>query len=99
MICFDVFVNGEKVCRAGGEEMAVMNCILSFARANEHHADDEVRLSVGGLLVHTYARIHPRWAEELDLKAGDEVTVRIVEADSADEPTEEVVYTSEDDDR
>jgi hypothetical protein len=99
MICFDVYVNSEKVCRAGKEEMSVMNAILSFCRQSEHYEGDEIQLSVGGLFEHSNARVHPRWVEHLNLKPGDEVSIRIVESDSADEPSHEVAYTSEDDQR
>jgi hypothetical protein len=38
--------------------------------------------------------IHPRWANE-ELTIGDEVIVKIVDADTADEPAEKKVNTSE----
>ena len=99
MICFDVYINGEKVCRAGKEEMSVLDAIVNFCRQSEHYENDEMWLSVGGLFEHSNARIHPRWIEHFDLKPGDEVSIRIVESEAADEPIEEVAYTVEDDRR
>ena len=99
MICFDVYVNGVKVCRAGKEEISVMNCIVDFCRQSEHYEKDEMSLHVGGLIEHSNARIHPRWVERLHLKSGDEVLIRIVESDATDEPCNEIAYTAEDDRR
>lgn len=91
MICFDVYLNGEKLCRAGKTDLRVMTCILSWAKA-EH----ELKLSVGGLSVlGSGGNAHSRWPEFSNLKIGDEISIKIVDADNPDEPADETIETPE----
>jgi hypothetical protein len=77
MICFEVWVNGEKICLPGvGDD--VLNCILDGGRRGF-----KSNLHVGGLLNDE----HVRWTQKIHaLEVGDEVIIKIVEADAADEP-------------
>lgn len=78
MICFEVWVNGEKICLAGVGKSGILNSIIDLAAKHQH-----LSLHVGGLVNDE----HVRWTEKAHhLKVGDEVTVKIVEADAADEP-------------
>ena len=78
MICFEVWVNGEKICLAGVGESDVLTCILDGGRRGL-----KSNLHVGGLVNEK----HVRWTEKRhSLEVGDEVTIKIVEADTVDEP-------------
>lgn len=77
MICFEICVNGKKVCLAGVGNSGNINTII-----NGFGDGQRLRLSVGGLDNNE----HLRWTERHSLEVGDEVTVKIVEAEAADEP-------------
>lgn len=78
MICFEIWVNGEKICLAGVDESDVLCAIIDGARKQR-----KSNLHVGGLV----GDEHVRWTErEHILEVGDEVTIKIVESDTADEP-------------
>lgn len=77
MIAFEISVNGEKLCTAGIGDKGVLSAIINGPK--------RPNLSVGGLANDE----HLHWLEReagFGLKVGDEVTVRIVEADCVDEP-------------
>jgi hypothetical protein len=94
MICFDVYLNGEKLCRAGMKDAVVMNCILDWVKLEE--GGEEMAFTVGGLYDHpSGGTAHPRWLNRRQLKTGDEVTIRIVDSETADEPVSEKVSTPE----
>lgn len=91
MICFDVFVNGERVCRAGVGDTGVLTAILSWVgRSPEDRQDapeEELDLSVGGLYGERgTGTAHPTWVDQLDLTSGDEVLIRIVQDEAPDRP-------------
>ncbi len=91
MICFDVYLNGEKVCRAGKKDLTVMTTHVDYVDT-EFDNDDPLTLSVGGLYDHpTNGRVHPRWIPRRKLEVGDEVTFQILESDTSDEPVEEYI--------
>ncbi len=74
MIAFEVSVNGEKKCVAGAEDADVLSTMIDGPRAP--------RLRVGGLV----GDDHVDWLKS-DIKAGDEITIRLVETASADQPS------------
>lgn len=82
MICFEVWVNGEKVCVAGVGNSGVLSSIVSWG-GRENRKFIKPKLHVGGLVNGE----HVRWTEEGHyLDVGDEVTIKIVETNTADEP-------------
>ncbi len=85
MICLEVWVNGEKICLAGtGIGKGVLNSIVDLNSIGSEGAEKFINLHVGGLVDDE----HIRWTEKRHpLEVGDEVTLKIVEADVADEPT------------
>lgn len=94
MICFDVYVNGEKLCRAGKDDLRVMTCILSWGKTGRD--DEDLALSVGGLAVlESGGNAHSRWPELSNFRIGDEISIRIVDADDPDEPADETIETPE----
>jgi hypothetical protein len=95
MIAFNIEVNGKSLGSAGTDDLSVLTTIVSavgkLGRESQGAPGPErshqVELTVGGLT----ARAVPGENEHLDwiketLKPGDVVTVRIVEAASADPP-------------
>lgn len=85
-----MFVNDEKVCRAGVGPDGVLNAIVNWvnltgaaarnARRLKQPAE-EMRLHVGGLS----GKTHQRWQERM-LNVGDRITVAIASAKTADAP-------------
>ena len=92
MICFEVQINGEKICKAGFDaEFGVLSSGLTWAN-NRHQPSGEVamRLSlhVGGLTSpENDSGEFLTWLKQ-EIRVGDEVSVRVVEAIDADEPFE-----------
>ena len=94
MICLDVFLNGEKLCRAGKQDLLLLSGILD--RTKLENADEEMMFTVGGLYDHeSGVSVHPRWVQQLHVKLGDEITMKFVDSESADEPVEEKISTRE----
>jgi hypothetical protein len=102
MICFDVFVNGKRLCRAGVGAAGVLTAIVDWVGSAPQSPRLRGRTVEGGLLLHVgglyspddNTDIHPRWATQ-QLMPGDEVVVKIVKAERADEPVEKQVNTRE----
>jgi hypothetical protein len=94
MICLEVYFNGEKLCQAGMESLTVLSGILNFV--NLEDTEEEMMLEVGGLYPHDAGvSAHPRWVQHLKVKTGDEITMRFIESDSADEPVDHGISTRE----
>ena len=90
MLCYDVYKNGERICRAGIGEEGVLTVILSWV-SNEAKGVRRLpryrsNLHIGGLYQpEPEVNAHVRWTEPV-INIGDEVIVRVVEAPTADEP-------------
>jgi hypothetical protein len=85
MICFEVTINGKKTYTAG-----VKDGVLDFsliAQTDKDEAKHFVHASLSGLTTERGSEEYPWWGDLTFLSAGDVVTVRIISADSADEPT------------
>ena len=86
MIVFDVLVNGQRRCRAGAEQAAVLTAILSWVSPNDvsgRPRPGELWMRVGGIV---HPDEHVEWLQDV-LHAGDEITIRIVQGGNADEPS------------
>jgi hypothetical protein len=96
MICFDLYVNGEKLSRAGMEQLLVLTCILDFVKASAKSPEDELAVSLGGLYDDgSGGNVHPAWVNRKRLIIGDEVKIKIVESDVADKPADELVHSAD----
>jgi hypothetical protein len=92
MICCEVALNGVKLCTAGvGEPGDVHAHVIWVLRHGQFDysgtpgtADETTGLSVDGQV---YSRRELLGWKDANLKVGDEVTIRIIEADAADEPS------------
>lgn len=90
MICFQVAVNGERLCTAGIGDDGVLNAIISWVgpddKGCEAAASEAIDLHVGGLA----NDVHVRWLNGFHLlKVGDVVAVAIIDRTSADAPLHE----------
>jgi C-terminal processing protease CtpA/Prc len=90
MIVFDVFLNGDKLCRAGVES-GVTSTIITWVGGQPAETpgaqESDLFLSVGGLYHSSDpSTSHPRWVEHRELKPGDELVVQIAEASASDDP-------------
>jgi hypothetical protein len=89
VICFEVSLNGERLCLASVGEAGVLTQILSWSvaapedRAPDYESDSApVHLQVGGM---TPNRKHVHWLGGLrDVHPGDSITIRVVEAERPD---------------
>jgi hypothetical protein len=85
MICFEVGINGKKIRTAG-----VKNGLLNFslvAQTDKDEAKHFVHSSLCGLTEERGFEEYPWWGDLTFLSVGDVVTIKIVSAESADEPT------------
>ena len=82
MKAFMVSVNGRHVCTAGIGPDGLLSTILNWVGGGPRRdAEGHFRLHVGALDSRTNE--HVRWHTP-DMKVGDEVTIRIIEADQVD---------------
>lgn len=93
MICFDVFVNGRKKCTAGVGEFGVLDAKIIWYNRMRTDGDAVDESHNGEFIVGGFEDSDPwrgehvTWLAELvELKAGDELLVKVVESDSADPP-------------
>lgn len=96
MKCFEVIINGERVCTAGVGDDGVLTGIVSFVkRSHSSEAQDDrdsesLDLRIGGLANRGSATEHLEWLNR-KLAVGDEITIKIVEAAECDEPNRKEV--------
>jgi hypothetical protein len=81
MRAFQVSVNGEKLCVAGIGDNGVLTSILTLVT---RRGEGDLILSLGGLYSQTEEYVN--WISQRPLSVGDEVHVKIVEANSVDAP-------------
>ena len=81
MLCFDVSVNGKRVCRAGMKGRGVVAQTLTWVQ-REGRAE-ELHLRVGGLDHNSEPGEHVYWPTP-EVRAGDTVALHIFEAPEAD---------------
>src|SRR6516225_7527738 len=89
MIAFEIHLNGRRVCTAGVGNIGVLTTSLAWRGAQPSNNGgssiaEYLRLDVGGL---KDSNEHLRWLDRR-LRRGDVVTIKVVEADSADKPRE-----------
>jgi len=103
MKCFEVIINGKRVCTAGIGEDGVLTSVVTFVKRNrsaeetaetkENNDSESLNIRVGGIANReTGAMEQVEWLEQR-LVVGDEITIRIIEASECDEPnSKEVTY-------
>lgn len=96
MICFEIHINGKKVCIAGiDSEFGVLSSILTWVKRDlkefpdqkrENIQEEELKFDLGGHISHgknDYENLD--WIRK-SLSVGDELTIKIIESDEYDEP-------------
>jgi|SRR5258705_9186796 len=92
MIAFEVFLNGNKVCRAGVGDLGVLTTILTWVKREGRNTktretgiiEEELTLDVSGLI--SSKNEHVRWTDD-KVTVGDEVCIRIINLESVDPPS------------
>jgi hypothetical protein len=102
MKCFEVTINGRKLCTAGVED-GVLTAILSYVKRESVSSDapeaqpgdntESLDIRVGGLEnIEPGISAHVDWLTQ-DISIGDEITIKIIDATSCDEPaSKEITY-------
>jgi hypothetical protein len=94
MKCFEVTINGVRVCTAGIGDAGVLTSIVSFMKRNTSETTTEAQddnsetldLRVGGLAQRGPGMTeHVEWLNQ-NLAVGDEIVIKIIEAFDCDEP-------------
>src|SRR5215203_1397036 len=86
MLAFEIYINGKKGCTAGISGPCVLTACLSWVLRepkSRRGKRKELKLGVGGLVNHSDEDLE--WLSR-DLRPGDEVTIRIIEAAKVDKP-------------
>jgi|SRR5579863_4920951 len=85
MITFEIYLNDQKLCRAGIGDSGVLSAIVTWSAATMASGtrNESLFLNMGGLV--TPERKHVSWINQKPLAVGDRIQVSIVEADSVDE--------------
>ncbi len=81
MRAFKVYLNGKRLCLAGIGDDGVLTADVGSVVGRGR---DELWLGVGGLI--SPDGEHVRWQERRQLREGDEVRIKVVEAEVVDKP-------------
>jgi hypothetical protein len=94
MLCYQVSLNGRRVCLAGVGDRGVLTGILTWVKrerqdgaeaAHSGVAVEELTVYVGGLANHDEDPVDLEWLRK-GLRVGDEVTFKIVDSETCDPP-------------
>jgi hypothetical protein len=85
MIAFEIYLNDQKLCRAGIGDSGVLSAIVNWSATTMATGtrNEGLFLNMGGLV--TPERKHVSWINQKPLVVGDKIQVNIVEANSVDE--------------
>lgn len=85
MIAFEIRLNDQKLCRADVGDSGVLSAIVTWAATTMSSGtrNESVFLSMGGLI--NPGGKHVSWINQKNLAVGDEIHVKVTEADSVDE--------------
>lgn len=85
MIAFEIYLNDQKLCRAGIGDSGVLSAIVNWSAATMATGtrNEGMFLNMGGLV--TPEGKHVSWINQRSLAVGDKIQVNIIEADSVDE--------------
>jgi hypothetical protein len=96
MIAFEIFLNGEKICTAGVEtDFGMLTAVISWTKRDLDRLPNEVRSEVSAedlkMIVSGQKSLGENRYENLqwqgrELKPGDDIRIRIVDAEQADAP-------------
>jgi hypothetical protein len=83
MLAFHVHLNGKKVCIAGVPGTGVLSAHVTWVRRTG--TKEELTMDVGGLITPTDEYVRRTYGRPV--RVGDEVRIKIVEADRVDRPS------------
>ena len=83
MLAFEISVNGKRLCVAGTAVSDVISTVVSWVRSRSN-MPEQLDFHVGGILAGE-SPTHFGWTTPL-IGPGDEITIRLVDTDSWDEP-------------
>jgi hypothetical protein len=85
MICFDIKLNGDLLCRAGIANASILSSILGASVDADHPAD----LRISGMCELSDTRTaHVYWGKERSLSSGDHIMFTLTDCENTTEPTE-----------
>lgn len=96
MLCFEVSINGKRVCLAGIGDFGVLSAILTWVKRNPSRCpkgmnkakwcEEELSFNVGGLVSQINKDdSQPNWIDR-SLKPGDKIVIRIWNRPECDPP-------------
>jgi hypothetical protein len=85
MIAFEIYLNDQKLCRAGIGDSGVLSAIVAWAATTMSTGtrNESLSLNISGLI--NPEGNHVSWIDQKALAPGDKIQINIVEADSIDE--------------
>jgi hypothetical protein len=85
MIAFEIYLNDQKLCRAGIGDSGVLSAIVTWAATTMSTGtrNENLFLNMGGLV--NPEGNHVLWINQKALAPGDKIQIDIVEADSIEE--------------
>jgi hypothetical protein len=85
MIAFEIYLNDQKLFRAGIGDSGVLSAIVTWSAATMASGtkNESLFLNMGGLVNPEHK--HVSWINQKPLAVGDKIQVNIIEADSVDE--------------
>jgi len=84
MLAFEVLINGKRLCIAGTGTSDVLSTVVSWARRAQDRGQDKLDFHIGGIVAGN-SNEHFGWTTPA-LAIGDEITIRLVDADTWDKP-------------
>lgn len=84
MKAFLITKNGKRLCLAGVGSSGVLTAIATWVKSPRKPNSERTGLTVGGL---TERHDHIRWAKDVPLAVGDEITIRLVKTAKVDRPS------------
>jgi hypothetical protein len=92
MIAFEVKLNGNRICIAGADDLAVLTASVTaggdLGRKTVNHCAPHIHYSVGGLTARPDPTkdVHMRWKSIAPLRLGDAIEIKVLEVPKADRP-------------
>ena len=93
MLCFDVQINGKKICTAGIGDYGVLTAVTSLVRSRRKDSSviedtAQLKLDIGGTVsLSECVDENVSW-QSGNLQVGDEITIKITEGMQSDQPVE-----------
>jgi hypothetical protein len=89
MIAFEVYRNGQHLATAGEERVVVLALTVNSVEGTKGRKHDGLHMSVAGLRQPDGEESeHLQWLQQLGLRVGDDIRVKIIETDRADPPVD-----------